>query len=240
LEGRDAGRHVERHAAEHLGDRDRVRRLGNDEEGEHEAGEGGDEEAAVARPVGVLGAQVGEVGRARVEVVAVGRAADAGLAVGVGHEHERGLPVDALHRQQRADRAAPAALAVQVHPAHEAAAQRAEQQQRAGGPVVVESELAQHDERHEQRDRDDVAVLLHPRRRGQRAREPERARRLVGRGQRADVAPQPGRDQEQRGQHRDHELPHHEQAVVGGDDQQPCDHERGDQAADADRPPRRH
>src|SRR5438876_8734642 len=49
---------------------------------------------------------------ARVEVVAILRTADAGLAMAVPDDDEGRLAVDALHGQQRAERAAPPALAL--------------------------------------------------------------------------------------------------------------------------------
>ena len=99
------------------GDADRPRRgpsrprisrfepFGTSKKDEHQAREGADEVAPVAAPVAVGVVEVGEVGGARVEVVAVLDAADARLAVRVGDQRERRLAVDALDREQRADRA---------------------------------------------------------------------------------------------------------------------------------------
>ena len=81
--------------------------------------------------------------------------------------------------------------------------ERAEQQQRARGAGVVEPDLAQRDEGDEHARGDHEAVLLQPRRGGQRLGEPEHARRLVGGRQRADVAPQARRDEPQQRQHGD-------------------------------------
>ena len=156
--GRD--RHVEQHP-EHVV-------VGGLEEAEDEAREGADEELAVAAPVAVGVVEVGQVGRARVEVVTVLGAADARLAVVVADERERRLAVDALHRQQRADRRAPAALALQDHAAGERAGHRPEQQQGAQRAAVVEADLAQDHEADERADGDHVAVLLEPVRRVQR------------------------------------------------------------------------
>ena len=212
--------------------------LGRREEREDQPREGADEEAPVAAPVVVRVMQVGEVGGARIEVVAGLRAAHARLAVAVADERERCLAVDPLDGQQRAHRRAPAALALQEHAAREAAGHRAEQQQRAERAAVVEPELAQRDEADEQRDGDHVAVFLQPLRRLERLRDPEHARRLVGGRQRADVAPQARRDHEGHRQQRDHDLPHHEQARLRGRHEQPGDDERREDAADADGAPR--
>ena len=151
----------------------------------------------------------------------------------VGDERERRLAVDALDGQQRAHRRAPAALALQDHAAGEGAGHRAQQQQGGERAVVVEADLAQEHEADEQADGDDVAVFLEPVRRVQRLGDAERARRLVGGRERADVAPHARGDHEQQRQRRDDHLPHQEQARVGVGDQQPGDDEREGQA----RPP---
>ena len=63
--------------------------------------------------VAVVVVEIGQVGVLGIEVVAVLGAAEAGLAVRVRHVDKGRLAVDALNRQQRADAAAPAALAVE-------------------------------------------------------------------------------------------------------------------------------
>ena len=207
------------------------------EEPEHQAREGADEVLAVAAPVGVLVVQVGQVGGARVEVVAVLDAADARLAVRVGGEEERRLAVDPLDREQRADRAAPTALALQEQAAGERGRHRAEDQQRAQRAAVVEAELAQDHEPDEQAERDHVAVFLEPVRGGLGLGDAERARRLVGGRERAQVAPQARCRQEQQRQERDHDLPHHEQARVGLCDEQRRECQRADDAGGAEAVP---
>ena len=75
---------------------------------------------ACAVPSTLVGvSHVGLPRRARLEVVAVLRAAHTARAMTVGHSDERRLPVDALKRQQRADAAAPTAVALEHKAAHD-------------------------------------------------------------------------------------------------------------------------
>ena len=69
------------------------------------------------------------------------------------------------------------------------------------------------------------------------AREVEHARRLVRRGQRADVAPQPRRHEPDERQHGDDELPQDEEPVVGDDHERHGEPDGAEQRDDADRLP---
>jgi hypothetical protein len=68
-----------------------------------------DEQPPLARVARVGIDEVGKDGAARIEVVAVLLAADAGRAVAVRHDDQRRLPISALDRSERAEGAAPAA-----------------------------------------------------------------------------------------------------------------------------------
>ena len=186
------------------------RRIGHQVQRRHEPGEDGGEEAAVTDVAPVVVVLVGEIGDLGVEVVAVLGAADAGPAMRVGNGDERRLAVEPLHRQHRADARAPAALALEQHAAEEREPERGENQDRARY-AVGEQELARRHEREERGDADDEAVLADRRRVREPLREPDEARKLVERGERADVAPQAGRDEEDGRQNRNDELPQEEE-----------------------------
>ena len=107
------------------------------------------------------------------------------------------------------------------------------------GPLSSSPSLAQHDEQHEQRDRDDVAVLLQP----LRARSAPRVRPSTrgvwleaASGQR--LRHTPGATRNSSGSSGMTSFHITNRPVVGRGDQQPGDDERGDDAADPHRPPR--
>ena len=121
VEDRDAGAQIQAELAVEGEDVGRAARLGQVEEREHQAREGGGEQLAVAAPEAVRVVEVGQPRDLRVEVVTGLGAAHARGAVGVGDELVGRLAVEPLDRQQRADRRAPAALALEHHAADEAA-----------------------------------------------------------------------------------------------------------------------
>jgi hypothetical protein len=93
--------------------------------------------------------------------------------VAVPDDGERRLPVKALHGEQRAERAAPAAPSAQQNSPGERDSERAEQKRSRGGTAPLEQRDAQRHEQQEQRDRDEVAVLTQQPRRRERARPAE-------------------------------------------------------------------
>ena len=80
---------------------------------EDEPGQQAHEQPALAGVAGIVVVDVAEDGRARIEVVAVLLAADACRAIAVAHHDDGGLTVGALDRRERAERAAPAAAALE-------------------------------------------------------------------------------------------------------------------------------
>src|SRR5581483_3097011 len=96
-----------------------------------------------------------------------------------------------------------------------------------------EQHLAGRDDDEEQRDGHEVAVVPQEARCGEGPGEAEEAGRLVGGGQRADVAPQPGSDEEQQRQDRHDEAPEDEQP---GRRLQHEHHAQAQERADAEQP----
>ena len=208
-------------------------RLGQGEERDHEPGERAGEQLARGAPLAVAVVEVGEEGDLRVEVVAVLRAPQARAAVRVGQGGERRLPVVALDRQHRAQRGAPAALALEQVAAREGGHERSADQRGRRRPGVVEQHRAGEHGGEEERDAGQRRVGAEPGRRRAPAREAEHARDLVGRRERAHVAPQPGRDEPHQRQQRDEQFPPQVQAGVRVGDEQRADGQQEDDRRDA-------
>src|SRR5438876_11663343 len=170
---------------------------------------------------------------ARVEVVAILRTADAGLAMAVPDDDEGRLAVDALHGQQRAERAAPPALALEGHAARERRRHRGEQEDPECGAVRVEEHLARWDESEEEGERDQEAVGADDRRQAARALEAEAPRRLIRGRERADVPPEPRREEEEQREKRDDQAPEDEESDPRGDEEGDAEGERREHAGDA-------
>ena len=211
--------HGQREAAVHLHSGDGGR-AGHGIKGEDHAGKSAGKEAAQSGVAAVLILHVGEVGDAGVEVVAVLGAADTGLTVAVGNDDKGLLTVQPLHGKQRTDAGTtPATLALEHQPTGEGRAQRRHEEQGGSWSVVVEQRLAGGHSDEEDRQADDDAVFAQPPGQRHPAREAEQPRRLVEGGHRADVAPQPRRDEEEQRQHRQHEAPPDGERQLGHDQQ---------------------
>ena len=145
-----------------------------------------------------------------------------------------------LHRQQRADPRAPAALALQAACRRRSAPASAPSSSSAlAGPLSSSPSLRSTTKSDEQRDRDDVAVLLEPR----AARSAPRVRPST-RGVWLEAASgqmlrhTPGRDEEQQRQ-RGMTIFHITNSPSSGETiSSPATTERADERSDADRPPR--
>src|SRR5205823_2300220 len=122
-------------------------------------------------------------------VVAVLRAAHARLAMAVRHRDEGGLPIGALERQQRADAAAPAALAGEQQAAEERTGDCDGQEYPCGPAAVVEDGDPGAGDAEEEDERDRETVTAQPGRGPERPGETEHPWGLVHGRERADVAP---------------------------------------------------
>ena len=225
----DAHEHVESELQIHArhGDLGRIRHL---IEGDDEARKGGDEELAVTAVVLIVVVLICDVGDVRIEIVTVLGAAEAGLAMAVRERHEGRLAVDALHGQQRADAAAPAALTLEQHAAEECERERAEHHHCHGVRIVVEQQLAPGDEREEEGDGNEVVVFLEPSGCAAPEREAEESGQLIRGGERAQVAPQSRDEEEDERERRHDQPPEREQAAIGIVDEPPA---HGEHRADA-------
>ncbi|MCY1217101.1 hypothetical protein D9M72_290020 [compost metagenome] len=238
VEERQAGGHVDQHLHDR-GDRADLGGRRHEVVAEDQARKDAREEAAEVAVRRVRVVLVGQVRRAGVEVVAVLGAAHARFAVRVGDADERRLAVQPLHRQQGADAAAPAALALEQQAADERRPHGCRQQAGGGHAVAVEQQLARDDRADQQADADRKCRALRQAAARECARDAEPAGDLVDGGQRADVAPQPGCQHEHERERRHDQPP--EQGHRGGGPQRQHDGQgqgRGD-AHHAQRAPHR-
>ena len=232
----DAGGDPQRDLPVQLRDRDR-RGVGDHVEPDDQPGERRGEPPPPQHPGAVGVVLVGEERDVRVEVVAVLGAPDARLAVAVGRRDEGVLPVEPLHRQQRAQRGAPARLALEEHPADEGEQQRERERDGQRGSAVVEEELARGHQDEEARPRHQEAVLGDPTRGLQRPGEPEQPRGLVRRGERAEVAPHPWSHEPQQRQRRHRDPEEQVEAEVGRHEEQRDLDQPDEEHQQADPPP---
>jgi hypothetical protein len=155
---------------------------------------------------------VGLPRRARLEVVAVLRAAHTARAMTVGHGDERRLPVAALKQQQRADAAAPTAVALEHKAAHDGRDDYRHEHGAHRCAVAIQSGQPRPCDAEESGDCDQVAAFAQPVRHCTRAADAPRPRHLVARRHRTNVASQPRCGEEQDRQPRLDHMEHHEQA----------------------------
>src|SRR5690606_3857593 len=128
-----------------------------------------------------------------------------------------------LDRRERAEGAAPAATSLEEQPADERQNKRRGDHRGDQVAAMVKKRRAQADEDDERGRGDGVAPDA--KRRGQRPaeRHAERARKLVQESHRADVAPDAGREGEEKRQARHDDAPEERESLVRPHEQKPCD-----------------